>query len=184
MNSPLLSSFTLRMWLGCAMLTYFLLGQSYAAFAQTPTANIYIAAQQASVSILPTNAKDHAQVSLSQRYEIVDQAISLLGVPYVFGGTSRKGFDCSGFTKFVYQGSGISLPRTSSQQCGVGSSVSRDQLQAGDLVFFHTYAAGASHVGIYIGGGRFVHAANSGVRFENLNNSYYEERYLGARRIP
>lgn len=187
-DSPLLSSFSWRMWLGNAVLAYLLLGQNYTAFAQTPPANIHIpsrsiAAGQASDPILQPNAKDYDLVSLSQRFEIVDHAISLLGIPYVFGGTSRKGFDCSGFTQFVYKGSGISLPRTSSQQCSMGSSVSRAQLQAGDLVFFHTYAAGASHVGIYIGGGRFVHAANSGVRVENLNNNYYAERYLGARRI-
>ena len=115
---------------------------------------------------------------------IVDRALSLQGTPYVFGGTTRSGFDCSGFTKYVYAGSGISLPRTSYAQFASGSAVGRDNLRPGDLVFFSTYAQGASHVGIYTGGGRFVHASNpnSDVKVSSLNDSYYSSRYLGARR--
>lgn len=115
---------------------------------------------------------------------IVERALSLQGTSYVFGGTSKSGFDCSGFTKYVYSGSGISLPRTSYDQFASGTSVSKDNLQPGDLVFFTTYAKGASHVGIYIGGGRFVHAANpsSGVKTSSLSDSFYSSRYLGARR--
>jgi cell wall-associated NlpC family hydrolase len=114
---------------------------------------------------------------------IVENAQSLLGVPYVFGGTSRNGFDCSGLTQYVFKGSGISLPRTSYDQFGVGTAVNRDQLQSGDLVFFTTYAKGASHVGIYIGGNRFIHAGSSGVQTTSLSDSYYSARYLGARRV-
>ena len=121
-------------------------------------------------------------VSRSTSSELVDHALSLQGSPYVFGGSSRSGFDCSGFTQYVYRGSGISLPRTASEQFGVGSSVSRAQLQSGDLVFFSTYAPGASHVGIYIGGGRFIDANNSGVSISNLSSGYYASRYIGARR--
>jgi cell wall-associated NlpC family hydrolase len=115
---------------------------------------------------------------------IVNTALSLLGKSYVFGGTSTSGFDCSGFTKYVFAGSGISLPRTSYEQFASGTHVSIDQLQPGDLLFFSTYSKGASHVGIYIGGGRFVHAANpsSGVVITSLNSSYYSAHYLGARR--
>lgn len=123
------------------------------------------------------------QVSRSDSSVLVEHALSLQGVSYVFGGTSRSGFDCSGYTQYVFKGSGISLPRTASEQFNVGSSVSRGQLQSGDLVFFHTYAPGASHVGIYIGEGRFVHASNSGVRTSNLSDSYYAGCYLGARRV-
>jgi len=123
------------------------------------------------------------QVSRSYSSTLVDNALSLKGVPYVFGGTSKKGFDCSGYTQYVFKGSGISLPRTSQAQFNVGSSVKKDQLQTGDLVFFTTYAKGASHVGIYIGGGNFVHASNSGVRTTSLSDSYYAGRYLGARRV-
>lgn len=112
----------------------------------------------------------------------VSRALSLQGIPYVFGGTTRSGFDCSGFTRYVYAASGISLPRTSYAQYNFGTPVNRGQLQPGDLVFFSTYTKGASHVGIYIGGGRFVHASNSGVRVTSLNENYYATRFLGARR--
>jgi len=127
-------------------------------------------------------AESQKQVSRSESSTLVDHALSLQGAPYVFGGTSRSGFDCSGYTQYVYKGSGISLPRTAAEQFRVGSSVSRAQLQSGDLVFFSTYASGASHVGIYIGGGRFVDASNSGVGISSLNSGYYASRYIGARR--
>lgn len=115
---------------------------------------------------------------------IVNRALSFQGTPYVFGGTTRSGFDCSGFTKYIYSSSGISLPRTSYAQFDSGVSVSKNNLRPGDLVFFSTYAKGASHVGIYSGGGRFVHASNprSGVKTSSLNDSFYSSRYLGARR--
>lgn len=131
----------------------------------------------------PVQVAATPQVSRSNSSSLVENALSLVGVPYVFGGTSRSGFDCSGYTQYVFKGSGISLPRTSASQFNVGSSVSRAQLQSGDLVFFTTYAAGASHVGIYIGGGNFVHASNSGVRTTSLSDSYYANRYVGARRV-
>lgn len=118
----------------------------------------------------------------SESNSIIQKALSLQGIPYVFGGISLKGFDCSGFTKYVYSGTGISLARSSFAQFASGAAVSRSQLQPGDLVFFSTYAGGASHVGIYIGGGQFVHASNSGVRTTSLYDSYYAARYMGARR--
>ncbi|WP_088189135.1 C40 family peptidase [Desulfosporosinus sp. FKA] len=116
--------------------------------------------------------------------DIIDHAVSLVGKPYIFGGTTLKGFDCSGFTQYVYAGSGISLPRTSYAQYASGDSVSESNLQPGDLVFFSTYSKGASHVGIYIGGGKFVHADNpkKGVTITNLSDSFYVKNYLGARR--
>lgn len=131
-------------------------------------------------------AKQQTEVSRSSSTnssKLVSNALSLIGVPYVFGGTSRSGFDCSGYTQYVFQGSGVSLPRTSYAQYGVGSAVSRNELEPGDLVFFSTYDKGASHVGIYIGGGSFVHASNSGVRTTSLSDSYYASRYVGARRV-
>lgn len=115
---------------------------------------------------------------------VVSRAMSLIGRPYVFGGTTQSGFDCSGFTKYVFAGSGISLPRTSYAQFASGSPVNMDNLRPGDLVFFTTYTKGASHVGIYIGGGRFIHADNPsvGVKISSLSESFYSSRYLGARR--
>lgn len=146
------------------------------------------ATKQAPPVILKTKpvqvaAAPKQQVSRSSNPTLVDNARSLIGIPYVFGGTSRNGFDCSGYTQYVFEGSDISLPRTSSEQFNVGSSVMKDQLQTGDLVFFTTYASGPSHVGIYIGGGTFVHASNSGVRTTSLSDSYYASRYVGARRV-
>ena len=123
------------------------------------------------------------QVSRSASSSLVDNALSLQGVPYVFGGSSTNGFDCSGYTQYVFNGSGSSLPRSSYDQFKSGSTVTRENLQPGDLVFFTTYAKGPSHVGIYIGGGSFIHASNSGVRTTSLSDSYYDGRYVGARRV-
>ena len=139
--------------------------------------------QNASAKPVQVVAEPKQQVSRSSSSTLVSNALSLKGVPYVFGGTSKSGFDCSGYTQYVFKGSGISLPRTSSAQFNVGSSVKKDQLQTGDLVFFTTYAKGPSHVGIYVGGGNFVHASNSGVRTTSLSDSYYANRYVGARRV-
>jgi len=140
-----------------------------------------VAAVQGKVAVATEPPKQ--QVSRSSSPTLVSNALSLKGVPYVFGGTSKSGFDCSGYTQYVFKGSGISLPRTSQEQFNVGSSIKKDQLQTGDLVFFTTYAKGPSHVGIYIGGGNFVHASNSGVRTTSLSDGYYSSRYLGARRV-
>lgn len=128
-------------------------------------------------------ASSKQQVSRSDNSTLLNNALSLVGTPYAYGGSSRSGFDCSGFTQYVFKGSEISLPRTSVSQFNVGSTIPREKLQAGDLVFFTTYADGPSHVGIYVGGGSFVHASNTGVRTTSLNESYYEGRYLGARRV-
>lgn len=135
--------------------------------------------QTVNVAMATTTSRGSADAS-----SIVDRALSFQGTKYVFGGTTTSGFDCSGFTKYIYAGSGISLPRTSYAQFDSGSAVSKDNLQPGDLVFFSTYAAGASHVGIYIGNGKFVHAANpsSGVKVSGVSDSFYGPRYLGARR--
>ncbi|MHB8124838.1 MAG: C40 family peptidase [Desulfitobacteriaceae bacterium] len=114
---------------------------------------------------------------------LINHALSLQGIRYVFGGTSRNGFDCSGFTQYVFAGSELSLPRTSFAQFTTGTSVNRQQLLQGDLVFFTTYQKGASHVGIYIGGGNFVHASIKGVKISSLNESFYNSHYLGARRV-
>ena len=116
--------------------------------------------------------------------QMVNYAMNFLGTPYVWGGTSTSGFDCSGFTKYVYSYFGYSLNRTAAQQLNNGYAVTN--LQPGDLVFFNnTYStsAAASHVGIYIGNNQFVHAASGGVRITSLSDSYYASRYIGARRI-
>ncbi len=117
--------------------------------------------------------------------DLVQTAMACRGIRYSRGGTSRGGFDCSGFTRYIFAKYGVSLPHSSAAQSRLGVPVSRDELRPGDLVFFHTYRAGVSHVGIYIGDNRFIHAATHGrgVTVDSLNSSYYAPRYRGARRV-
>ncbi|MCS7173266.1 MAG: LysM peptidoglycan-binding domain-containing C40 family peptidase [Armatimonadetes bacterium] len=105
-----------------------------------------------------------------------------LGVPYRWGGTGASGFDCSGFVYAVFRQFGLFLPRTSFEMFGVGRPVSPPE--PGDLVFFTTYRPGPSHVGIYLGGGFFIHASSAGgrVRIDSLQDGYYRARFVGARR--
>lgn len=120
------------------------------------------------------------------RAAIVRTASRFQGVRYRWGGSSRSGFDCSGFTRYIFRHkAGVELPHSASAQFRMGKRVPRDQLKPGDLVFFQTYRRGASHVGIYIGNGKFIHAssARGRVRVDSLNEGYYRQRYLGARRI-
>ena len=111
---------------------------------------------------------------------VVGIAMQYLGVPYRWGGASPSGFDCSGFVMYVYAQVGVSLPHSSYAQYGMGSPVSRDQLQPGDLVFFD----GLGHVGIYVGGGSFIHAPHTGdvVKISSMTG-WYASTYDGARRI-
>ena len=112
---------------------------------------------------------------------VVGIAMQYLGVPYVWGGASPSGFDCSGFSMYVYAQVGVSLPHHAASQYGMGSPVSKDQLEPGDLVFFN----GLGHMGIYIGGGQFIHAPHSGdvVKISSLSDSWYASTWVGARRI-
>lgn len=116
---------------------------------------------------------------------LIDTAKDQMGVPYSWGGTSRGGFDCSGFVQYVFAKHGVKLPRTSISQSQTGQKVAREDLQAGDLVFFITRGSRVSHVGIYIGNGQFIHASSGGgqVRVDSLSKSYYNNRYAGARRV-
>lgn len=125
------------------------------------------------------------EADASKHADIVTHAKEQLGVPYRFGGTTPSGFDCSGFIGYVYKKVGIELPRTASGQFGAGKSVSKSDLQVGDLVFFETYKPGPSHSGIYIGDDQFIHVSSTrGVSISSVNDPYYwAERYLGARRI-
>lgn len=108
-----------------------------------------------------------------------------LGVTYRFGGASTDGLDCSGFVVIVFSELGIRVPRTSAQQFVFGQPVERADLRAGDLVFFNTSGQGVSHVGIYLEAGEFIHAASNPGRVikSTLEEKYYAQRYLGARRV-
>ncbi len=115
---------------------------------------------------------------------MISYAEGYIGTPYVWGGTTaRPGFDCSGFTQYVFGHLGIKLERTSQEQYLEGAPVTENNLEPGDLVFFTTYTYGASHVGIYIGSGLMVDSEVSGVMIDGISNSYWAPRYLGARRI-
>jgi cell wall-associated NlpC family hydrolase len=114
--------------------------------------------------------------------KLINTAKAYLGTPYVWGGTNTSGFDCSGYTQFVFRESGIILPRQTTDQYVTGTKVSSPSV--GDLVFFETYKEGPSHVGIYIGNNEFIHAGSTrGVEISSMNNVYWKPRYLGSRDV-
>ncbi|MBE6984333.1 MAG: NlpC/P60 family protein [Ruminococcaceae bacterium] len=123
-------------------------------------------------------------ITVSRGQQIASFALNYVGCPYVYGGTSPSGFDCSGFVQYVFQQNGISINRTATAQLSNGYSVSYNDMKPGDIVYFG-YGSTASHVGIYVGNGNFVHAQNSstGVVITSLSESYYANRFLCAHRI-
>jgi cell wall-associated NlpC family hydrolase len=118
-------------------------------------------------------------------YALVGTALALRGAPYRNGGSDPNGFDCSGFTQYVFAQYGVALPRKVEDQFHEGRPVDVNALAPGDLLFFTTTDPGASHVAIMVGGDQFVHAPSSTgvVRVEHLRSSYWSQRYLGARRL-
>ena len=123
-----------------------------------------------------------AELEVSYTDGVVNEAREMIGSPYSWGGTSQSGFDCSGFIQYIFQTQNVTIPRTVSEVWNFAQPV--DSPSIGDLVFFETYKPGPSHMGIYIGNGEFIHAGESnGVEINNLSNSYWEPRYLGAKRI-
>ena len=120
--------------------------------------------------------------------ELVLNAMAFLGVPYKRGGNSfETGFDCSGFVRAIYeQTAGLMLPRRAEQQAAATQKIEQIDLQPGDLVFFNTMRRAFSHVGIYVGNGKFIHSPKPGgeVRVDNMEISYWARRFDGARRVP
>lgn len=107
----------------------------------------------------------------------------LMGTPYKWAGTTTAGFDCSGFTAYVFNQFGIELPHSSKEQDTKGYWIAKGDLRPGDLVFFNTDGKGVSHVGIYVGDNKFVHSTDNGVVKSDLDESYYKKRYVAARRV-
>ena len=120
--------------------------------------------------------------SSSKGYAILETGKKYFGTPYLFGGTTPKGFDCSGFVQYVFNQNSIKLPRTADLQYKVG--IKTNNPQVGDLVFFSTYEPGPSHCGIYAGNNTFLHvSAKKGVRIDSLNDPYWKPLYLGAKKV-
>ncbi len=137
-------------------------------------------AENRSLQRLASRFVDRTSVMASS---LTKNAMRFMGVPYVFGGTSTSGFDCSGYVQHVFAMIGKELPRTADAQFYAGKKIIGN-LVAGDLVFFQTYEPGPSHVGIYLGDGKFAHASSShGVTVSHLSDSYWAVRYLGAKRF-
>ena len=131
-----------------------------------------------------TEMRDLSQVS----NEVIIRAISLVGTPYRYGGTQPEtGFDCSGLIGFVFnEAAGLKLPRTTRELIDIeAKAIDHNDLQAGDLIYFNSRGGRVSHIGIYVGEGRFVHAPSSGgvVRIDKLNTPYWTKFYVGAKRV-
>lgn len=150
--------------------------------AQAQAATPAAAAAQTTDAPAPAPAPAAPAAAPAARYGgAVGVAMQFLGVPYRWGGADPSGFDCSGLIMYAYAKIGVSLPHNAAMQYGLGTSVSKDQLQPGDLVFFH----GLGHNGMYIGGGQFIHAPRTGdvVKISSLSDSWYAQTWVGARRL-
>ncbi len=134
-----------------------------------------------------TAAANSSQTAPNKTQDVLMYALSLTGTPYKYGGnTSDTGFDCSGFVRYVYgQVAGLNLPRNAFSISQVGKQIEKTELKPGDLVFFNTLRRAFSHVGIYLGDNRFIHASSSttgDVMVSDLNEKYWSKRFNGARR--
>jgi len=148
----------------------------------------HAAAEDEDAPFVATVAEDSAaDHSLAKMRELVLNAMAFLGIDYRYGGISPDtGFDCSGLVIYVFrQAAGLILPREARQISHVGEKITREELQPGDLVFFNTLRRPFSHVGIYVGGHRFIHAPGRGGQVEivDMSGHYWQRRYNGARRI-
>ncbi|MCY9564696.1 NlpC/P60 family protein [Paenibacillus larvae] len=156
----------------------------------TPSKDVTLSAKKANESA----GKQHTEKSADKKVEpatskeiastdkksIVSKATGQVGVPYLWGGSSPSGFDCSGLVTYIFKQQGINLPRTSSGMYGVGTSVSNPE--QGDLVFFAN-GGKVFHVGVYVGGNRFISATDDGVKIDSLGNSYWNKYYIGAKKV-
>lgn len=135
-----------------------------------------------------TNFPDNeTSLDLIIKKQLIDYAKTYLGSPYKYGGNNLSGIDCSGFVKNVYDKFGVKLPRTARQQYMMGTSIDREELSTGDLIFFGRERIGnPSHVGIFLEDGRFIHSSarkNGGVRVDSLNDNLYRRTFMGGRKL-
>ncbi|HMK44679.1 MAG TPA: LysM peptidoglycan-binding domain-containing protein [Dissulfurispiraceae bacterium] len=151
-------------------------------------------AENLSLPPAQTSAKIAEVKELSKTEDVADMGVKdrlmlfakkMLSIPYKFGANGVAGVDCSSYVQNVFRIAGIQLPRSAREQYTVGEAVDKNELSAGDLVFFRTYASFPSHVGIYMGNNMFIHASskNKRVTIDNLNHPYYVSRYIGAKRL-
>lgn len=136
---------------------------------------------------LSANLQSMGHSVASNTSSLINTAMGMIGIPYRFGGTSAEtGFDCSGFVRAIYQDTvGHLLPRRADEQAKATQKIDKKELRPGDLVFFNTMRRTFSHVGIYVGEGKFIHSPRKGksVRVESMNDSYWAKRFNGARRV-
>ncbi len=183
----------MRKWVLTISLTGALLGgTAVAAAAPVPGYNQFIQSLDAILAEAVMPVAEEPQNSVlsptvsGQIALVLASARNLLGQPVVWGGASpSQGFDCSGLIQYVYRQAGVNLPRTADLQFMTGRTVTPANLQPGDLVYFTTYEQGASHVGIYTGGGRFIHTsfAQGRVAVADMSDPYFVNRYYGAKRV-
>lgn len=147
----------------------------------------YSSTSSSSAAAVSTASAASLSAATGTRQQLVEYAATLLGCKYVYGGSSPSGFDCSGYVKYVFAHFGINLSRTSSSQYSNSVRISKSDLNLGDLVFFSQTSGSSTvgHVGIYVGGGQFIHAASpgKGVRYDSLSDSYYGSHYIGCGRV-
>ena len=152
------------------------------AFAQSLTGS-----ESVSEPLPPSFASTVSTAVVDQTETLINNAMQLIGVRYRWGGnTPQSGLDCSGFVRYVFNDTfGFLLPRKSAQMSKVGLQIGKDELQPGDLVFFNTMRHAFSHVGIYVGDNKFIHAPSKGksIRVDDMTKVYWEKRYNGARRL-
>ena len=132
----------------------------------------------------PGQSEASAAFSTKNVNKIINTGKKYIGTPYKWGGITPRGFDCSGFVKYtIKKATGKTVPRTSSALYKKGKKISKSKLKKGDLIFFNTSGKGVSHVAIYMGNNKMIHAASKGVKVDKLSNSYWKKRYVGAKRI-